>query len=62
MVLQAFRYGDRALFQSHPGLDNAQIYIHFHATQTKFNRNENWGTFREYLEGMETSQADMSVK
>ena len=42
MVLQAFRYGDRDLFSAHPELDHAQIFVHFHSTQSKYNRTEDW--------------------
>jgi len=61
MVLQAFRYGDRLLFKSHPELDNAQIFVHFHAIQDKFNRTEDWGTFQKYCQEKGKSQVELSV-
>lgn len=48
MVLQAIRYGDRFLFETHPGLDQATIWVHFHAEQDRFNCTENWGLFSKY--------------
>ena len=59
MVLQAFRYGDRSLFTTHPELDNAHIFVHFHATQARYNRTEDWGTFRKYCLEMGKSQAEL---
>lgn len=52
MVLQAFRYGDRFLFDSHPDLDRVTIWVHFHATQERYNRTEDWGEFGEYRIGV----------
>ncbi|NIM93543.1 MAG: hypothetical protein GTO18_07510 [Anaerolineales bacterium] len=49
MVLQAIRYGDRELFAQNPFLDEAEIFVHFHARQSRFNTNESWGTFAEYI-------------
>ena len=34
LVLEAFRYGDRALFTANPQLDAAPIYVHFQSDQT----------------------------
>ena len=48
MVLQAFRYGDHGLFDTHPDLDQANIWVHFHAMQDRYNRTENWGKFSDY--------------
>lgn len=44
LVLEALRYGDRALYETHPGLDQAPIQIHFHARQDRLDRVEEWGT------------------
>ena len=49
LVLEAFRYGDRGLFEKHPTLDSARIMVRFHARQKKYNRTEDWGTPGEYL-------------
>ena len=62
MVLQAFRYGDQSLFASHPELDNAPIYVHFHATQDQYNRTEDWGIFREYRQEANKSLEELLVK
>jgi len=32
LVLETFRYGDRFLFESHPRLDDAPIWVHFEST------------------------------
>jgi len=47
-VLEAFRYGDRELFEARPELDGAPIGVHFHATQRRYNRTEPWGTPADY--------------
>ena len=44
LVLEALRYGDRALFAAQPDLDSAPLWVHFHAAQPKYNRVEQWGT------------------
>jgi hypothetical protein len=44
LVLEAFRYGDRELFDAHPEMDQAPIRIHFHAVQKRYNQVEDWGT------------------
>jgi hypothetical protein len=48
LVLEALRYGDRVLYATHPGLDAEPIWIHFHATQDKFDRVERWGVPADY--------------
>lgn len=48
LVLEAFRFGDRALFESQPALDSAPIQVHFHATQPRYNRIEQWGVAGDY--------------
>jgi hypothetical protein len=48
LVLEAFRYGDRELFQAHPALDEAPILIHFHAHQRRYNQVERWGVPADY--------------
>ena len=47
-VLEAFHYGDRALFDAYPALDDASVIVHFHAAQRRYKRTENWGTLKEY--------------
>jgi hypothetical protein len=48
LVLEAFRYGDRALFAAHPALDAAPIRIHFQARQRRYHRVEQWGKPADY--------------
>ncbi|MEA3377107.1 MAG: staygreen family protein [Chloroflexota bacterium] len=48
LVLEAFRFGDRSLFEAHPRLDDAPILVHFHARQPRHNRVEKWGTPADY--------------
>lgn len=48
LVLEAFRYGDRALFAAHPELDGAFVRIHFQARQRRYRRVERWGTLADY--------------
>ena len=52
LVLEAFRYGDRQLFDTHPELDQAPIRIHYHSHRRRYRRRERWGTPADYrLEG-----------
>ena len=50
-VLEAFRLGDQALFEAHPALDEAPIWVHFNARQRRYNRRESWGTPADYRPG-----------
>ena len=47
-VLQALRYGDRALFEAHSELDQAPVYVHFRASQARYHRIERWGKIGDY--------------
>jgi hypothetical protein len=60
LVLEAFRFGDRGLFEAQPGLDQAPIRIHFHARQSRYDRVESWGTPAGYVVAADsaTSMAD----
>jgi hypothetical protein len=52
LVLEAFRYGDRALFAAYPELDEAPIRVHFRSSRRRYRRRERWGTPADYqLEG-----------
>lgn len=42
LVLEALRYGDRALFAANPKLDQAPVFVHFQSSQTRYNRTEAW--------------------
>lgn len=48
MVLETFRYGDRMLFEAYPELEQAQIRVHFHASQERYDRKEDWGKLGDY--------------
>lgn len=48
LVLEAFRFGDRALFEFQPVLDRAPIWVHFHAAQPRYNQTEQWGVAGDY--------------
>lgn len=48
MVLQAFRYGDRSLFEQNPDLNESEIWVHFHAKQADLNKTEFCGTLAKY--------------
>jgi hypothetical protein len=48
LVLEAFRYGDRKLFEAHPALDQAPIWIHFRSSRRRYRRTERWGTPSDY--------------
>ncbi len=48
LVLEALRFGDRKLFEAQPELDRAPIYVHFQATQPRYNRTEGWGVPADY--------------
>jgi hypothetical protein len=48
LVLEAYRYGDGALYESQPELDRAEIWIHFRSTDRRYDKTERWGTPAEY--------------
>ena len=47
LVLETIRYGDRALFAANPGLDDALVFVHFQASQPRYNKTEAWGTLAD---------------
>ncbi|RPJ57022.1 MAG: hypothetical protein EHM12_09645 [Dehalococcoidia bacterium] len=49
LVLEAIRYGDRALFEQNTKLDNIPINIHFQSTKKRFNNVEQWGIPSDYV-------------
>jgi hypothetical protein len=49
LVLEAFRYGDRTLFEHNAKLDNIPIKIHFKSNNSRFNTIEHWGTMAEHV-------------
>jgi hypothetical protein len=48
LVLEAFRFGDGALFAARPELDGAPIYIHFRSTDPRYDKTERWGAPADY--------------
>jgi hypothetical protein len=48
LVLEAFRFGDRALFVARPELDQAPVWVHFESTNARYQKVEHWGTPAEY--------------
>jgi hypothetical protein len=48
LVLEAFRYGDEALFEVVPAMDRWPIWVHFMAGTGRYNRVERWGTPADY--------------
>jgi hypothetical protein len=48
LVLEATRYGDRALFDKHPELDSTGVLVHSRSTNSRFNTVEKWGTMLQY--------------
>jgi hypothetical protein len=48
LVLEAFRHGDRQLFEAHPELDHAPIEVHFQSHRRRYRRKERWGTPADY--------------
>jgi len=48
LALESIRYGDRILFETHPYLDESQIWINFSSMYSEYNRVECWGIFRDY--------------
>jgi hypothetical protein len=47
-VLQALRYGDQALYDARPELDQAPVFVHFRASQARYRRKEAWGVMSDY--------------
>jgi hypothetical protein len=50
LVLEAIRYGDKALFEKNPELDHIPVYIHFHSDKRLYNVVEQWTTLNAYAD------------
>ena len=50
LVLEAIRYGDKALFEKNPELDHIPVYIHFHSQKRLYNVIEQWATLNAYAD------------
>jgi hypothetical protein len=48
LVLEAFRHGDRGLYETVPELDRADIRVHFRSARRRYRRTERWGTPADY--------------
>lgn len=46
VVLEAFRHGDRELFDKHPDLEESPVWVHFHSNLQEFNKHECWGPLK----------------
>eukprot|EP01018_Ginkgo_biloba_P001752 Gb_13586 [translate_table: standard] len=51
VVLEAFRHGDQALFNNHPELEEALVWVYFHSNVKEFNRVECWGPLQDAAKG-----------
>jgi hypothetical protein len=49
MVIEAMRYGDRALYAERPSLDAAPVLVHFKAWQKRYNITEAYGRPSDYI-------------
>ncbi|KMZ58284.1 Senescence-inducible chloroplast stay-green protein 1 [Zostera marina] len=47
LVLQAVIYGDSILFDEHPDLLDASVWVYFHSISRKYNRLECWGPLKD---------------
>jgi hypothetical protein len=50
LVLEAIRYGDKALFEKNPEFDHIPVYIHFHSNKRLYNVIEQWATLNAYAD------------
>lgn len=48
LVLEAIRYGDRALFETDPAVNQTQVMVHFISHKLEYNKTENWGELNKY--------------
>jgi hypothetical protein len=62
LVLEAIRYGDKALFEKNPDLDKTPVFIHFQSTNPKFNKIERWGIMQDYENQENTAPKDIKYK
>ena len=51
LVLEAFRFGDRRLYEVEPSLDQARVLVSFHSRDPRYNRVERWGVPADYRIG-----------
>ena len=48
LALEAFRYGDRVMFEKYPYLNKCAVSIYFKSTNLRYNRVEDWGVVADY--------------
>jgi hypothetical protein len=48
LVLETFRYGDRALFERNPELEDTGVFVFFQSKNPRYQRVENWGKLAKY--------------
>jgi hypothetical protein len=48
LVLEALFYADRHFFEAHPHLNQAPVWVHFHARQPRYNTVDRWGVPADY--------------
>lgn len=48
LALESFRYGDRALYEAYPDLENADIWVHFQSHRQRYHHIEKWGSPLDY--------------
>jgi hypothetical protein len=48
LALEAIRFGDKALFDHSPELDQIPVLVHFKSSDKKFNKTEKWGSLGDY--------------
>jgi hypothetical protein len=48
LVLEAFRYCDRTLYETDPNLDRTPVSIYFHSPNSRYNQVETWGVIADY--------------
>jgi hypothetical protein len=49
LVLEAFRYGDRGLYEAIPGLDSARVLVYFHMKKDRDDKVEDWGKIGDHV-------------
>ena len=48
LALEGIRFGDRPFIEAHPNLDEAVVWVRFHATRKRYDVKENWGCLKDY--------------
>ncbi|XP_078435227.1 magnesium dechelatase SGRL, chloroplastic-like isoform X2 [Wolffia australiana] len=58
LVLKAVVHGDSLLFEEHPELMEASVWVYFHSSTKKFNRVECWGPLKAAMEKKKWNQKE----